>query len=373
MRRKKEALTSKNGETAARPVSLKQLASHVGLSPTALSLVLNDSPVAASIPQETKDRIFAAAKKFGYRPNYLARSLRAQCTHTVGVLVPEMSSYSGMILSGIQDYLPRENYWYILASHGHDAKMIKHHRAFFLGRGIEGLIAVDTPCEPNYALPVVAIARHDEVKGVTNIILNHERAAQRALEHLIRLGHRRIAFVKGQVFSSDTEARWQAIRGVTRKLGLRVNQNLCVQLEGNTPSPEVGYIAAKKLLATGESFTALFSFNDVSAIGAMRAFHEANYRVPEDISVVGFDDVDFAAYQNPPLTTIRQPLYEMGRIAAETVLQRIAATEDANYPKQISVEPQLIVRGSASIARTNNVTQTKLRVTEARKRFLESV
>ncbi|GAC1402678.1 MAG: substrate-binding domain-containing protein [Pyrinomonadaceae bacterium] len=344
-------------------MSLKQLASHVGLSPTALSLVLNDSPVAISIPQQTKDRIFAAAKKYGYRPNYLARSLRAQRTATIGVLIPEMSSYSGMILSGIQDFLPHEKYWYILASHGHDEQLIKHHRAVFLERGIEGLIAVDTPCEPNYALPVVAISRHDEVEGVTNIVLNHKRAAQHALEHLVRLGHRRIAFVKGQSFSSDTEARWQAIRSVTKNLGLRLNQHLCVQLEGNTPSPEVGYIAAKKLLATNENFTALFSFNDVSAIGAMRAFQEANYRVPEDISVVGFDDVDFAAYQNPPLTTIRQPLYEMGRIAAEAILQRIAGIGNEKYQRKIFVEPELIIRRSASRARMD-LTRTKLRVVQ---------
>lgn len=352
---------TKDDKMAARPVGLKQLAAHVGLSPTALSLVLNDSPVAASIPQETKDRIFAAAKKYGYRPNYLARSLRAQRTATIGVLIPEMSSYSGMILRGIQDHLPRENYWYILASHGHDAKLIKHHRRFFLERGIEGLIAVDTPCESDYALPTVAISRHDEIKGVTNIVLNHKLAAQYALEHLMRLGHRRIAFVKGQSFSSDTEARWRAIRGVTRKLGLQMNRNLCVQLEGNTPSPEVGYVAAKKLLATGENFTAFFSFNDVSAIGAMRAFHEASYRVPEDISVIGFDDVDFAAYQNPPLTTIRQPLYEMGKIAAETILRRIAGSEDGNYPREIFVEPELIVRNSASTAR-RDVLMTKLHI-----------
>jgi DNA-binding LacI/PurR family transcriptional regulator len=347
MRRKAKASEADGGvRKAVSPrVSLKELASHVGLSPTALSLVLNDAPAAAAIPQETKNRIHAAAHELGYRPNYLARALRSQRTRTIGVLVPEMSSYSGMILSGIQERLPRENYWYILASHNHNEQMIEHHRAFFLERGIEGLIAVDTPCVPNYALPVVAVSRHDEVAGVTNIVLNHERAARIALEHLIKLGHERIAFFKGQEFSSDTEARWQAIREVTKKMNLKMIPELCVQLEGNTPSPETGYQAARKLLAAGAPFTALFAFNDVSAVGAMRAFNEAGLKVPEDISVVGFDDVDFAAYQNPPLTTIRQPLYQMGQIAAEIILQRIGA-RDADLVREIYVEPELIVRSS---------------------------
>lgn len=350
MKRKRTAKdeTRTKDASASRSVSLKDLAAHLNLSPTALSLVLNDAPGATAIPQETKDRIFAAARKFAYRPNYLARSLRVQRTHTIGVLVPEVSSYSGEILSGVQDFLPRENYWYILASHAHDEERIEHHRRFFLQRGVEGLIAVDTPCARDYELPVVAVSRHDDIEGVTNIVLNHERAARIALEHLIGLGHERIAFIKGQEFSSDTEVRWQAIRDMARLLKVEMPARRCVQLEGNTPSPEVGYVAAQKLLAAGGRFTALFAFNDVSAIGAMRAFNEAGLRMPQDVSIIGFDDVDFAAYQNPPLTTIRQPLRRMGELAAEILLERIAGKERSAQRKIVMVEPELIVRRSTA-------------------------
>jgi DNA-binding LacI/PurR family transcriptional regulator len=121
-----------------------------------------------------------------------------------------------------------------------------------------------------------------------------------------------------------------------------------VQLESESPTPQPGYEMASKLLQAGHRFTALFAFNDISALGAIRALREAGRRVPEDVSVIGFDDIQSAAYQNPGLTTIRQPLREMGMTAAETLLKRINAAKNAEYPKNIVVEPELIVRGSTA-------------------------
>jgi len=335
-------------------VSLKELAAHLDLSPTSLSLVLNDSPRASSIPQETKARIFAAAKEFNYQPNFLARSLRAQRSYTLGVLVPELSEgYSAMVLSGIEDHLLDAGYFYLVASHRHDPKLLNQYRKLLFDRCVEGLIAVDTPCEKGLPLPTVAVSRHDDVEGVTNITLDHNKAASLALEHLVDLGHRQIAFIKGQVFSSDTEVRWQAIREAALRLDLLIRPSLVAQLEGNSPSPELGYIAARKLLAAREPFTALFTFNDVSAVGAIRAFNEAGYRVPEEISVVGFDDIYSSAYQNPPLTTVRQPLKRMGTLAAETLLRRLAAGPPEAHPKLLTVVPELIVRQSTSPAQTD--------------------
>jgi LacI family transcriptional regulator len=126
---------------------------------------------------------------------------------------------------------------------------------------------------------------------------------------------------------------------------------LVVQLEGESSSPELGYQVTQKLLASREPFTALFAFNDISAIGAIQALREAGRRVPEDVSVVGFDDIQSAAFQNPALTTVRQPLREMGVIAAETLLHRITAAANTSYPKEIVVEPDLVVRASTAKAR----------------------
>src|SRR6202043_1928274 len=125
-----------------------------------------------------------------------------------------------------------------------------------------------------------------------------------------------IAFMKGQPFSSDSEYRWRAICQVAEELRFAINPKLTVQIDIDDPTPQLGYPFAKQLLERKVPFTALFAYNDISALGAIRAFQEAGLRVPHDISVVGFDDIQGAAYSNPTLTTVRQPLAEMGRIAA---------------------------------------------------------
>jgi DNA-binding LacI/PurR family transcriptional regulator len=326
------------------PISLKKLAEHLTLSPATVSLVINRSPVADSIPQETKDRILSAARRLNYRPNFFARSLRTQRSFTIGVMVPEVSEgYAAMVMSGIEDHLLNEGYFYFVASHRHRADLIEEYPQLFLGRSVDGLIAVDTPWHHKLPVPVVTVSGHNEIKGVTNVVLDHCHAAEVALRHLFQLGHRAIAFVKGQDFSSDTDIRWNAIIKVAGQLGLAVNPKLIVQLQGNSPSPDLGYQVTNKLLRAHEPFTALFAFNDISAMGAIRALRESGLQVPGDVSVVGFDDIQSAAYQNPGLTTVRQPLKKMGKIAAETLLRRIQRTAEPQI-KQIVVEPELVVR-----------------------------
>jgi DNA-binding LacI/PurR family transcriptional regulator len=342
-------------------VSLKFLADYLGLSPATLSLVMNRSTVADSIPKATKDQIFAAAHKFNYRPNFMARSLRTQRSFTIGVLVPEISEgYETLVMSGIEEHLLQEGYFYFVASHHHRADLIDEYPKLLLERSVEGLIAVDTALRHDLPIPVVAVSGHNDVKGVTNILLDHRRAAELALEHLFSLGHRRIAFVKGQEFSSDTQSRWESILLAAKKLGLTIHPKLAIQLEGNLPTSDVGYEVTRRLLGKREPFSAMFAFNDISAIGAIRALREKGLRVPEDVSVVGFDDIQSAAFQNPALTTVRQPLRKMGKIAAETVLRRIAGdaarpaaarNKQAGSPemdllKEIIVEPELVVRES---------------------------
>jgi LacI family transcriptional regulator len=330
---------------------MKELADHLGVSPTTISLVINRSPVADSIPQRTKDQIFSAARKFGYRPNFFARSLRTRRSFTVGVMVPEVSEgYAGTVLSGIEDHLMQVGYFYFVVSHRHRGDLIDEYAQLFLDRSVDGLIAVDTPWNREYFAPVVTISGHDGNKAVTNIALNHSYAAELAMRHLLQLGHRKIALIKGQEFSSDTEVRWRAITEAAKRLGSPISERLTVQMEGDSPSPEIGYNATRKLLHRTEPFTALFAFNDVSAIGAIQALREAGRRVPQDISVMGFDDIQSAAYQNPRLTTIRQPLRKMGELAAETVLRRIVQPSE-EAPHDLVVEPELIVRETTAPCR----------------------
>ena len=346
--KKKGSRAHQSGAASAKPLSLKELAERLGLSPATVSLVINRSPVADSIPDETKERVFAAARKFKYRPNFFARSLRAKHSFTIGVIVPEVSDgYSASVMSGVEDYLLQEGYFYFVVSHRHRADLIDEYPRLFVERSVDGIIAVDTPWTLSLSVPVVTVSGHNRVKGVTNVVLNHVRAAELALKHLAQLGHRQIAFIKGQEFSSDTKVRWTNIEKAARQLDIPIASALVSQLEGDSPSPELGYEAARKLLAAHRPFTALFAFNDISAMGAIRALREAQLRVPHDVSVVGFDDIHSAAYQSPALTTVRQPLEEMGRIAAETLLRRIRSAGSSDGG-EIIVEPKLIVRETTS-------------------------
>jgi DNA-binding LacI/PurR family transcriptional regulator len=336
-------------------VSLKSLAEHLGLSKTAVSFVINRSPRAKSIPQRTQELIRKTARELNYRPNHLARSLRQQRSYTIGVLVPEISEgYAALVMSGIEDHLLQEDYFYFVVSHRHRNELIEEYPLLLQQRAVEGLIAVDTALSEGVQVPLVAVSGHRDVPGVTNIVVDHARAATLALEHLTKLGHRQMAFIKGQEFSSDTAVRWDSVCRAAGELDIQIKNRLVAQLEGESSSPELGYLVTKKLLASGEPFTALFAFNDISAIGATQALREAGRRIPEDVSVVGFDDIQSAAFQNPGLTTVKQPLRQMGVLAAETLLQRINAPVKQPYPKEIIVQPEFIIRGSTGAARRSD-------------------
>src|SRR5215469_3132510 len=326
-------------------VTLKTIAQQLGLTPGTVSAALNNSPAARSIPDRTKNRIIEAARELNYRPNFFARTLRLKRTYTIGVIAEEIGdAYGAMVISGIEEYLRKNNYFFLTVIHRHDPKLLQTYAQMLLTRGVEGFITTDTSLTEQLALPTVAVAGHRRVEGVTNIVLDHKLAARLALEHLKSLGHEDIAFIRGQTLSSDSAARWNAICEVAQELGIRVRPELTTQLEGTDSTPAIGYPFAKELLARKRPFTALFAYNDISAIGSLWAFHEAGMRVPEDISVVGFDDTPGSAFSNPPLTTVRQPLVRMGQIAAQTVVDLIEGR--GQFVPEIAIEPELVARQS---------------------------
>src|SRR6267154_1908456 len=336
------ALRKNDQLSADKPVSLIILADYLGLCPATVSVVLNNVP-GRSIPAETRERVRDAARKFNYQPSLLARSLRKQRTFTVGVLVPELSDgYHTLVMSGIGDHLMREGYFYFSAHHRHKPDMIEEYPRLLLGRGVEGIVTIDTALTHELPIPVVAVAGHRKITGVTNVILDHRRAAELSLRHLHQLGHRHIAFMRGQSFSSDSDDRWRSLLAVAKELGIEIRPELTIKLERDLTSPELGYPVVQELLQHRRAFTAIVSFNDIAAIGAIRALRDANLRVPEDVSVIGFDDIQVAAYHNPRLTTIRQPLRDMGETAARILLQRIQGFKD--YPVEFAVPPELIIR-----------------------------
>jgi LacI family transcriptional regulator len=334
------------------PMSLKRLAEHLHLNPATVSVVLNDVE-GRSIPQATRDRIKAAAKELNYRPSLLARSLRNRRTLSIGVLVPDLSeAYHNQVVSGIGDHLMEAGYFYFTAHHRRRKHLIEEYSRMLLGRGADALIVIDTPLEHPFSVPVVAVGGHRSVDGVTNVTLDHRFAAELLLTHLHALGHQRIAFVRGQAFSADAGERWRCIVEVAGEIGISIRPELVVQLDRDVSSPELGYPVIQQLLSNRARFTAVVAFNDMSAIGAIRALQDFGMRVPADVSVVGFDDIKAAAFNNPRLTTIRQPLSNMGRIAAQCVLNRLHGTE--RFREQITVEPELVVRESTQATEPTN-------------------
>jgi len=333
---------------AGKPVTLKMLAEYLDLSPATVSIVLNNSPVAKSISLATRQRVLAAAKKFEYRPNLHARMLRTRLSNTVGVIVPEVSEgyFTGVML-GIEQYLLQEGFLYFTVSHLGRPDLQEEYPELLMNRSVDGFLLVNTELRHKVPLPVVGISSHSKTPGVTNVLLDHNHAAKMALHHLYDLGHRRIAFMKGQRYALDSEVRWQAIVTIAQEIGIIVRPELCIYLEKNSWSPELGYPPVRELLARTRDFTAMFCFNDTAAVGAMRAIEDVGLNCPRDISIIGFDDIIISEYYNPRLTTVRQPLHKMGWTAAQLLVKRIQSPDEP-YPEEVWFEPELVVRESTT-------------------------
>jgi LacI family transcriptional regulator len=345
-------------------VNLKMLAEHLELSQTTVSLVLNNSPSAKSIPQDTRNRVVEAARRLNYRPNYFARSLRQRRSMSVGVLAPDLSEgYFTRVMSGVVEELTEARYFYFTACHDWKRELIEKYPRMMVDRAVDGFLLLNTPTDQvNLPVPVVAISAHSAAENVTNVILDHHAAVEQALSHLYNLGHRQIVIMRGPRAIPDSEFRWASIQEVAQEMDLKIDSNLVVRIDSSSWSmktgqhpmaPEIGYKPMAALLEKTRDFTAVFCFNDISAIGALRALKEAGLRVPEDVSVVGFDDILSAAYCTPSLTTVRQPLFEMGKRGAQILLERIANREK-EFPTEVVMSPELVVRESTGPAYTSS-------------------
>jgi DNA-binding LacI/PurR family transcriptional regulator len=350
--RTKPPSSSEPPQPPKKRTSLKDLATYLGVSQTTVSFVLNDAPLAKNLTPETRRRVHEAARKFNYRPSFFALNLHKTGSDSIGVIVPEHSEgYFTVVMEGVERYLLQKHFLYFTACHYYKPKLVKEYSELLMNRGAEGLLLLNTDVDFDTPLPVVALAGHKVKEGVTNVFIDHRAAARLAMRHLYNLGHRKIAFMKGPPSIIDSEFRWEAMMQFARELGVQPTPERTVQLTSGGWSPNVGYEPAKRLTDVTHDFTALVCFNDTSAIGAMRALHEVGMRVPTDVSVIGFDDIVSAAFHVPSLTTIRQPLKHMGKLAASILLDRIA-NPAAEYAPNIPVKPALIVRESTAPVKT---------------------
>ncbi len=307
-------------------------------------MILNDVPKATRFPEETRQRVVESAKKLGYRPNYFARSLGKKRSYLIGVIAPDFGNgYEGALLSGFERRLLNTGYTAFVSNHFWSPSLLQRHIDTLCDRGAEGLLLIDSTPSESPGIPVVTICTDRSPLWSTRVSIDNAFGIDKAITHLVGLGHREIAFIKGPEGNGDKEDRWNAVLATCKKLGVRVDPRLTVQLERLERHAEEGRVAAQKLLRRGKRFTALVAYNDVSALGAMSALREAGLEVPENVSIMGFDDIEFASVAYPPLTTVRQPLQEMGATAAELLIRKLA--NDASV-QNICVRPELVVRSS---------------------------
>jgi LacI family transcriptional regulator len=329
-------------------ITLKALAARLDLSRTTISMILNDVPDAKRFPEETRVRVVETAKKLGYRPNYFARSLGKKRNYLIGVIAPDFGDgFEAALLAGFERRLLDTGYTSLVSTHFWVESRLERHIQTLCDRGVEGLLLINSvPSDPP-GVPVVMICSNRSPIWSTRVSIDNGFGIQATINHLVGLGHKEIAFIQGPERSGDTADRWNAVLKACQDHGIRVDPALTVQLEllgGTGPlHPEEGRIATQKLLARNKRFTALVAYNDMSALGAMSALREAGRRIPEDVSVMGFDDIELASIAYPPLTTIRQPLRDMGATAAEVLIRKINSSETV---KNISVRPELVIRST---------------------------
>jgi len=349
----------KRSQSAA--VTIRDVAERSGFSSATVSIVLNSAPLARYIPDTTKGRIQQAAAQLGYRPNLFARSLRSRRSHTVGVMVFDMTDpYCTLVLRGIENTLYQASFLPILTDVHNDRSRFERYLEMLLDRRIEGLVVlanwlfvdinVLADLEKTNNIPTAIVGR--ELKtDISSVIVDNSVGARAALDHLYSIGHRKIAFIRGPHQLSDTEPRWRGVRALAREHGIELDPRLILDLpESRDPfsSFEDGYKLTEELLRRRRPFTALMAFDDMTAFGAIRALAKAGIRVPDQCSVVGFDDVSPSAIYSPALTTVRQPMELMGSAAATIVLEAINASLEKKtvQPVHRRIAPELIVRES---------------------------
>ncbi len=335
-------------------VTLKVLAAHLGLARGTISLVLNSSPGYEAIPEATRNRVIAAAAKMGYKPNFFARALNTKRTYMVAVLTSSLSTgYDTTLLGGVEERLSETDYLYVVASHGLSKSRLERSINQLSERGVEGLILINANVEHRLPpLPFVLVGSGPHVDNACRISMDNREGARLALQHLHELGHKRIAFFKGNDESVDTADRWLGVEQAAQAIELPIDRKLVFVTPETVSMADSMLAIVDKLVQTIPPFTAALCFNDASAISLMTALTQRGLSVPEQVSVVGFDDIPLASFVTPQLTTVRQPLMKIGGLAAEQLIARIEKQSDAL--SSIVLNPEFIVRRSSARARTLN-------------------
>ena len=327
-------------------MSMKDVARHAGVSVATVSHVLNDT---RRVAPATHARVLAAIEQLGYESNMLARGLRTKRTMIIGLLVSDIQNpFFTSAVRGVEDAALPRGYHVVLCNTDEDLQREDEYLRELRKRQVDGLILASSAprLQPvhqpwSFDRPVVFMDR--EVAGVQggSIRVDNVKGMHLAAEHLVQLGHSRIAMVSGPLDKISGYERYHGLRKALADLGLNLDDELVrfgdFRLDG-------GKRAAADLFAVSPPPTAVVVANNLMTLGCLLALRELGWQVPRDISVLGFDDMDWAPLMNPPLTTIKQPTYQMGEEAVEMLFEQMRGEE----PRHVFLDPRLIVRQSTA-------------------------
>src|SRR5580765_1211090 len=328
--------------------NIYEVAKRAGVSTATVSRVMSQPNVVAPA---TRRRVLQAVERLGYEPNSTAKSLRTTRTGKLLVTVPDISNpFFSLILQGIEDAAQREGYSVLVGDTQHDEKREERYALMLRRKEADGLIFLGhrMPKEATSYIrslaprcaPVVNGCEFTPTLGVPSVHIDNAKAAYQAMDHLYGLGHRRIGIVTGPLVSPLSRDR---LRGATARAKKEKAEREFIVMHGDF-SIESGAAAAERLLGRSERPTAVFCFNDEMAMGVVEVARTMGVRVPQHLSVVGFDDIRFARHLDPPLTTIAQPMRQIGEGTVRLLLSILAGGHDAETPESVTLPHKLVVR-----------------------------
>ena len=335
--------------------TIKDVAKKAGVSAATVSIVLNDNKSNLPISEATKRRVRKAAEALGYRPNTYAKALRTQKSYVIGILAFDIvDPYCAHVLRGAEDVLNKKDYYPMISDLQNDESNLRNYVRLFQDRRVEGLLVLASSLQVddqliydihNENIPLVVIGRDVNDLEVSTVVTDNVSGSFQATEHLVQLGHRDISFILGPSRYVDSRQRWEGSQKALSKYGIDIESDLLIEEKDVGWGPEAGYHSMKELFKKRKKITAVVAFDDISAFGAIRAITEEKLKVPDDISVVGFDDIPAASFYNPPLTTIQYSMVEMGRMGSELLISQLSGDK---AQKQLMPESKIIIRNSTT-------------------------